>query len=99
MALNRWLTNLESEESMAKAVEDATAAVKQAQTPGEKRQAEALLQIAKYKQADVARTLAKIRMEHNGKVSIGNPLRTEWKTAEQIAADGIVGLYLEGAGN
>ena len=98
MAINRWVTNLESAETMAKAVEDATSAVRQAKTPEEKRQAEALLHIARYKRADVARTLAKITMENQGRVTIGEPMATEWRSREEIAAQGIVGIYREGAG-
>ena len=94
----RWISNLESMESMAKAVEDAAAALKASSTPAERRQASALLNIAKFKQADVARTLAQLRMEYNGRITIGSPMATEWRTSDEIAADGIVGIYREGAG-
>lgn len=83
---------------MAKAVDEAKTAVALAKTGDEKRQAEALLHTARFKQADVARTLAKIRMEQNGRITIGQPMATEFRTSEAIAADGIIGIYKEGAG-
>lgn len=97
MALDRWISNLESPESMADAVKRAASAVAIAQTPEEKRMAERLLATAKFKQADVAKTMKQIQMEHP-RHSIGEPAATLWRTKEEIAADGIIGIYREGAG-
>lgn len=99
MALSRWISNLEAEETMAKAVAAAKVKLTDAKTPEERRAAEAELAKARFKQADVARTMRAIELETKGRFTIGEPMPTEWRTAEEIAAQGIIGVYREGAGD
>lgn len=98
MAIERWITNLESEEALAAEVAKAQIALRTA-TGADIREAAALLHIAKYKQADVARSMRQIEMETNGRFAIGKPMATEFKTQDEISAQGIVGIYRQGAGD
>lgn len=99
MALSRWITNLESEARMAEEVTRAESAVKSADNSQAKRQAEASLYIARYRQADVLKTMRQIELETQGRYSIGEPMATEFKTQEAIASEGIIGIYQQGAGD
>ena len=92
---HRWITNLESEPSMAAATTAALKAWQRDPTPANK----AALATARYRQADVSRTMRQIEMETGGRFTVGEPLETAQRTSAQIAADGIVGLYREGAGS
>lgn len=83
---------------MAEAVAAAQSAFDNA-LPNQKREAAALLQIARFKQSDVAKTMRQIEMETNGRFTIGRPMATEFKTQEAIEADGIIGIYRMGAGD
>ena len=51
MAIDRWITNLEAEETMEQAVSMAKTVLAQAKTGEQKRKAEALYAQAKFKQA------------------------------------------------
>lgn len=88
MSADRWLTNLESLERMERELEEATAT-------GNK----SAIALAKFKLADVKRAMALIEMENGGRISIGPPKGTIHRTAEAIAADGIIGIYRQGAGD
>lgn len=95
---DRWVTNLESREHLAAQVARAEDAVRQAGDGPERRQAKALLETARYKQRDVENTYRKIADETKQRFTFGQPRETPWRKAEEIAADGIIGIYMEGAG-
>ena len=95
--MSRHITNLESEAKLQAAVDAAQQAIRNAKSVPDLKSAEAALNVAKFKLADRAHTLRKIELE-NGPISLGEPQATPWKTAEAIKADGIEGVYRQGAG-
>lgn len=97
--MTRWITNLESADHLVAQVAKAEAALDAAAPGEERRQASAMLEVAKFRQADAARTLRQIQIENGGRIDIGEPMGTQWRTAEEIAKDGIVGIYRQGAGD
>lgn len=97
--MTRWITNLESEETLQRAVDTAQAALAAAPAGHERRQAQAMLEVTQFRLRDRNNTFRKIVDEHGGRVSVGEPHPTPWKTTEAIAADGIIGIYLQGAGD
>jgi hypothetical protein len=97
--MGEWVTNLESKEHMALRVSTAEEAVKSAPDQWARKAAEARLYRERYIQADVAKAMADITMRNGGRVSIGPPHPTQDRTSEQIAADGIIGIYKQGAGD
>lgn len=84
---------------MAAKVAEAEQALRAADTPEANRQAKAVLHIAKYKQADVSKAMRQIEMETSGRFTLGEPMATEFRTREEIAAQNIIGVYREGAGD
>lgn len=94
---SRWITNLESTEHCAALVSNAEAALKAARSPAEINAAKATLERAKFINADVRNTYAQIRAAH-GEIEILDPHPTPQRTADEIKAQGIVGLYKPGAG-
>lgn len=96
MTVSRWITNLESEAHLAGQVAAAKRALDAA--PHDKA-LQAAHHVAKYRQADVAKTMRQIEMETQGRFNIGAPMETQFRKAEEIAADGIIGIYREGAGD
>ena len=99
MAKSNWITNLESIAHLEGVVEEARLMVSAATNPTEKRTAEAALARAKFILADVKLTMANIDRETGGRFAIGEPMATEWRTKDEIAAQGIVGIYRQGAGD
>lgn len=100
MSSDRWITNLESTAALETAVRNAEVALKVAKDTGEGvRQATAMLSVAKYKLADNKKTMHEISRENGDRIAIGEPRATPYKTAEAIAAEGIVGIYRQGAGD
>lgn len=98
MTIDRWITNLESEHHLAGLVAKAEQELKDTKAAGKNtRFAQVNLERAKFYQRDVQNTWNKIRQEYPG-CSIGVPRETAWKTSQQIAADGIVGIYRPGVG-
>jgi len=98
--MGHWITNLESIAKLESDVKNAECALKVAKdTGGNVKQAQSMLSIAKYKLADVKNTYRQIEQDNNGRISIGEPLSTPYKSAEDIAKDGIVGIYRQGAGD
>jgi hypothetical protein len=95
---SRWITNLESAELCQAKVDAAQAALSAARTGDEIRAAKAQLETAKFIQADVRNTLQKIKNQH-GQVDISDPHPTPERTADEIKAQGIIGIYKPGAGN
>lgn len=95
--MSLWITNLNSIESMEAKVKEAEAALDASQPGPERRMAARSLEIAKLRLADVKRTFKLIELEHGGKITIKEPHATPQRTSEQIAAQGIVGIYLQGA--
>jgi len=89
MVINRWLTNLESRESL-----EAERAKAQAQVDASPASltARAELNAALGRLVSHDRTMALIEQE-NGRIGIGEPMGTEYRTAEQIKADGHIGIY------
>ena len=101
MTQSRWITNLESVGSLVEAVTKAEQALKAAEQSksDDSRVAQSILDVAQFKLADVKRAMAAIEIETQGRFSIGEPQATQWRTAEEIAAQGIIGIYRQGAGD
>lgn len=97
--MGEWLTNLESKERMAERVAEAEQAVKSAPDQWARKAAEARLYRERFIQADVAKALADITMRNAGRISIGPPHATQDRTSDEIAAQGIVGIYKQGEGD
>lgn len=92
--MDRWLTNLEGAARLAADVAEAEAAHAADPSPQHK----AVVDVARFRQRDVANQLAKIKAEH-GDVVLAEPRATAWRTAEEIGADGIIGIYLPATGD
>ncbi len=90
---SRWITNLESVTVLEQRLYDAKQRAASEPTAENK----GAVDMAKYLLADVRRTYAQIEKEHPG-YGVAEPMATEQRTAAEIAADGIVGLYRTGAG-
>jgi hypothetical protein len=98
--MSRWITNLESTERLQADVKNAEFALKQAKDSGEGvKQATHMLSLAKFRLADNRKTMREIENENAGRISVGPPMGTPYKTAEDIAKDGIIGIYRQGAGD
>jgi hypothetical protein len=89
MVINRWLTNLESRESLEAERDKAQA---QVDASPASLTARAELNAALSRLVSHDRTMALIEQE-NGRIGIGEPMGTEYRTAEQIKADGHIGIY------
>jgi hypothetical protein len=89
MVINRWLTNLESRESLEAERDKAQA---QVDASPASLTARAELNAALGRLVSHDRTMALIEQE-NGRIGIGEPMGTEYRTAEQIKADGHIGIY------
>lgn len=89
MVINRWLTNLESRKSLEAERDKAQA---QVDASPASLTARAELNAALGRLVSHDRTMALIEQE-NGRIGIGEPMGTEYRTAEQIKADGHIGIY------
>jgi hypothetical protein len=89
MVISRWVTNLESRESLEAERDKAQAQVDA--NPGSLT-ARAELNAALGRLVNHDRTMALIEQE-NGRIGIGEPMGTEYRTAEAIKADGYIGIY------
>lgn len=90
MVINRHITNLESRESLEAERDHAQAQVDA--NPGSLT-ARAELNAALTRLVGHDRTMELITQEHGGRIGIGEPMGTEYRTAEQIKADGHIGIY------
>jgi len=98
--MGKWITNLESIAKLESDLKNAECALKVAKdTNGDTKQAQAMVSIAKYKLADVKNTYRQITQDHGDRISLGEPLATPYKSAEDIAKEGIIGIYRQGAGD
>ncbi len=93
--MSRWITNLESVEVLQQQLE---AAEHVALSSPDDKEARAMVAVATYRLRDVQNTLRKIAQDEP-LFTIGAPLETPYRTASEIAADGIVGIYKPGAGS
>jgi hypothetical protein len=85
------LTNLENPERMAKEALQAESDHMANPTP----QTEATKRLAKARLEGNTATLELMEREF-GPVTIGKPRKTQWKTSEQLEAQGYVGIYRRG---
>lgn len=90
MVINRHITNLESRESLEA---DRDRAQAQVDANPASLTARAELNAALDRLVGHDRTMDLITREHGGKIGIGEPMGTEYRTAAQIKADGIIGIY------
>ena len=97
---DRWVTNLESTAALETDVRNAEAILNAAEATGDGvKQAKAMVSIAKYKLADNKKTMDEIKREYGGRIALGEPRATPYKAAEDIAKEGIIGIYRQGAGD
>lgn len=89
MVISRWITNLESRESLEIDRDRWQARV---DADGDDRQARAMLDAALARLIGHDATMDLIKREHKT-IGIGDPQGTEYRTAEAIKADGYIGIY------
>ena len=92
--MGMWVTNLESTEALQSLLDNALAL----QRAQDGHTARAAVSRAKFLLADNKRALAALNQSH-GPISFGEPMATPFRTADEIAADGIIGVYKQGAGS
>lgn len=89
MVISRWITNLEDRAALKQRAESAQMAYDaDPNNPG----ARVSLDTALARLVGHDRTMALIENEH-GKIGIGEPMGTEYRTADEIKRDGFIGIY------